>query len=496
MRSLIPTLLAFSACCGLSAGQQIYDVWQTTWDRSKLFTSSPPSSPINFGSSGSSSDLTIRVDDGSVAQEIAGFGGTLTDSAALTLNNLKSRNSNNYWNLLRYMFDTTDGANAAGLSYVRVPIGASDFSASVYSLDDNSDDTSFSQFDINRAPSYLFSILKDIYSVNPRVKIHILPWSPPAWMKDNGSMKGGTLKSNMVQYYSTYLLKAAQAFQRMGFPLYAISIQNEPQNDNPTYPTCTMTPSMEGQIGMSLRDKLNSNGLSGVKIIGFEHNWVYAGDYPVSLMQSYGSAFDGVGFHCYEGSVANQDAFHQAFPSKSIYFTECAGTVGSDWWSDMKWYIDNLWIGSLDHYSKSGLMWNIALDGNGNPKLPGSNSCQPPCRALVNVNSDGSYSYNQEFISMAHVAKATIPKDPGGPSAKRLGVSLSGSLGWAVRVGAFVTDRSGSGEPSRYSLVVMNWNDGGSNGWNPVPVKATINFRGMQASYIFPVGITTMWWYA
>ncbi|ESK83394.1 glycoside hydrolase family 30 protein [Moniliophthora roreri MCA 2997] len=496
MRSLIATVLTLSACCRLSTGQQIYDIWQTTWDRSKLFTSSPPSTPINFTPSAPSSDVTIGVNDGSVSQEIAGFGGSLTDSAALTLNNLKSRNSNNYWNLLRYMFDATDGANAAGLSYVRVPIGASDFSASVYSLDDNSGDTSFSRFDINRAPSYLFSVLKDIRSVNSRVKIHIVPWSPPGWMKDTGSMKGGTLRSDMVQYYSTYLLKAAQGFQGMGIPVYAISIQNEPRNDNPTYPTCTMTPSMEGQIGTSLRDKLNSNGLGSVKIIGFDHNWVLAGDYPVSLMQSYGNAFDGVSFHCYEGSVANQDVFHQAFPSKSIYFTECAGTLGSDWWSDMKWYIDNLWIGSLEHNSKSGLMWNIALDGNGNPMLPGTSSCHPGCRALVTVNNDGSYSFNQEFISMAHVSKATIPKDSGGPSAKRIGVSLSGSLGWALRVGAFVTDRSSSSEWSRYSLVVLNWNDNASSGWNPVPVKATISFRGVQATYTFPVGITTLWWYA
>src|SRR5258707_14341686 len=46
--------------------------------------------------------------------------------------------------------------------------------------------------------------------------------------------------------------------------------QNEPQNSNPTYPTCTMTPDMEGQIGSSLRSLLNSNGLSNVKIIGYE----------------------------------------------------------------------------------------------------------------------------------------------------------------------------------------------------------------------------------
>jgi len=42
-------------------------------------------------------------------------------------------------------------------------------------------------------------------------------------------------------------------------------------------------------------------------------------------------------------------------------------------------------------------MWNIALDGNGNPKLPGTNSCGGPgCRALVSINNDGSYVLNQE----------------------------------------------------------------------------------------------------
>ena len=45
-------------------------------------------------------------------------------------------------------------------------------------------------------------------------------------------------------------------------------------------------------------------------------------------------------------------------------------------------------------------MWNIALDGNGEPKLPGTNSCGGSgCRAIVTVNSDGSWSVNQECMS-------------------------------------------------------------------------------------------------
>lgn len=40
----------------------------------------------------------------------------------------------------------------------------------VYSLDDVSGDTSFNSFNINNAPSYLYSVLLDIISINPALK--------------------------------------------------------------------------------------------------------------------------------------------------------------------------------------------------------------------------------------------------------------------------------------------------------------------------------------
>ncbi len=92
-----------------------------------------------------------------------------------------------------YLFDTTDGANAAGLSYVRVPLGASDFSAGgklqfssfmiiqdkyhrpllAYSFDDVNGDNSFNNFNINAAPSYLFLVLQDILAVNNRRRLQL-----------------------------------------------------------------------------------------------------------------------------------------------------------------------------------------------------------------------------------------------------------------------------------------------------------------------------------
>ncbi|KAG7447217.1 glucan endo-1,6-beta-glucosidase [Guyanagaster necrorhizus] len=478
------------------ASQQIWDIWQTTWDRSKLFTSLSPSTPINFVSPGTIGSADIEVDDTSTYQSVWGFGGSLTDSAALILNNLKSTNSANYWTLLDYLFNPTDGANAAGLNYIRVPLGASDFSAGPYSFDDTSGDTSFSNFNINDAPSYLFSVLKDIYSVNNLIKVHVLPWSPPGWMKTTGTMNGGSLQSTYVASYANYLLKCLQGFQNNGIPLYAMSIQNEPENSDSTYPSCTMPVSVEAQIGTALRTLMNDNGFSSVKLIGYEHNWADAGTYPIQLMEAAGDSFAGVSFHCYAGDVTDQDTFHTAYPTKEIYFTECTGTIGSDWWSDIKWYMDNIFIGSITHNSHSGLMWNIALDGSGDPVYPGTDSCGGGCRPIVQVNSDGTYSLNQEFYSMAQASKAIIPKDTGGPFGKRVGVTVGGSLSWALQVGAYVTERVSSTDWLRYSLVVLNWDDTTNGTWDPTPVQTTIEFRGMQATYTFPVGVTTLWWYA
>ncbi|KAJ7229239.1 glucan endo-1,6-beta-glucosidase [Mycena rebaudengoi] len=473
------TLLACLAIPRFVASQQISDIWETSRDQKHRFARIAPNKPIRFGTSGDNGDANIIVSDNKKFQTIDGFGGSLSDSSALVLNNLKGAHSENYWDILRHLFSMSDGGDDAGLSYLRVPIGASDFSDKVYSLDDSDGDTSFRHFNIDNAPSYLFSVLKDILSVNNDLKVHIVPWSPPGWMKTTGKMNGGAIKDNYVDAYPTYLLKAVQGFKSHGIRIYAISVQNEPKNTNPSYPTCTMSPSVEGRIGAKLRKLLNGQGFSKVKLVGYEHNWNNAGDYPVELMQDDGESYNGVAFHCYSGNVGNQDMFHSAFPDKAIYFTECTGTIGSDWWSDIKWYMDNLWIGSLEHYAQVGLMFNIALNEDGLPKLPGTNSCGSGCRPIVTVHKDGSYEYNQEFYSMAQASRAIIPKDANGPWGKRIGVSVKGNLGWALRVGAYSTAR----------------NDGAKNGGKPGEVRATIEFRGVKVSYTFPVGVTTLSWF-
>lgn len=54
-------------------------------------------------------------------------------------------------------------------------------------------------------------------------------------------------------------------------------------------------------------------------------------------MQQSNGSFDSVAFHCYEGTVDEQGDFHDLYPDIDIYFTECTGTIGADWWTDVKW---------------------------------------------------------------------------------------------------------------------------------------------------------------
>ena len=94
---------------------------------------------------------------------------------------------------------------------------------------------------------------------------------------------------------------------------------------------------------------------------------------------------------------------------------------------------------------------------------------------------------------LAHSQRAVVPRDPGGPHGKRIKVTLGGNLSWTLRVQAYATGRISSTDWQRYTIVVLNWYDFPNGQWNPTPVNATIEFRGVQAQYTFPVGMTTLW---
>ncbi len=71
-------------------------------------------------------------------------------------------------------------------------------------------------------------MLKEILAINPDIKIIGAPWSPPVWMKDNGSSIGGSLKPEFYQVYAEYFVKYIQEMKKNGITIDAITPQNEP----------------------------------------------------------------------------------------------------------------------------------------------------------------------------------------------------------------------------------------------------------------------------
>lgn len=87
------------------------------------------------------------------------------------------------------------------------------------------------------------------------------PWTPPASMKTNNSLVGGELKPEEYTNYAKYLKAFADYFAHNRVPLYAISIQNEP-NIEVDYESCHWT-------GEQMRDFLKNHGevFGGLRII-------------------------------------------------------------------------------------------------------------------------------------------------------------------------------------------------------------------------------------
>ena len=260
-----------------------------------------------------------------------GFGASITDSSAHVLYRLDRRTRDA---TMRRLFSPTEGN---GLSFLRQPMGASDFVAGdFYTYDDlppGRTDYDMSRFSIAHDRAQILPLLRQALALNPRLKVIGSPWSPPAWMKTNGSLIGGRLIDDPRIYaaYARYFVKFVQAYERAGVPVYAVTVQNEPQNRNPSgYPGMDLPVAQEAKLIVALGRAFREARID-TKILGYDHNWSMHPDdiastppgeqpeteYPTDLLSSRAGRFiAGTAFHCYAGDPSRQTVLHRAFPDK------------------------------------------------------------------------------------------------------------------------------------------------------------------------------------
>jgi glucosylceramidase len=387
---------------------------------------------------------TIVVDPSRSFQTMDGFGGAITDSSAVVLYRMSPAAREE---AMRMLFDPRTGD---GLSYLRQPIGGSDFVATApYTYDDMpAGETDYPQrhFSIVHDEAEILPLLREAARLNPQLQIVASPWSPPAWMKTGQSLIGGRLIDTPQIYhsYALYLTKFIEAYRAQGVTVNTITVQNEPQNRTPSgYPGTDMSAAQEEKVIEALGPMLQAAHLH-TKILAYDHNWSEhpndiantppdetqdTNDYPQEVLSSPAARWvTGTAYHCYYGDPSAMTTLHNEFPNKDIYFTECSGNQSSDpanTFSDtLKWHARNLIIGSPRNWAKTVINWNVALDPSGGPHVGGCGTCT----GILTIGPGDKITPDAEYYTLGHLSRF-VP-----PGAVRIASTSFGTTGWNGQV--------------------------------------------------------------
>lgn len=383
-----------------AAGESLARVWVSTADEAEHVSARPaarfvvePPQPDD-----------IVVDARQEYQRITGFGGALTDASAWLIHDWLPQPERKRF--LHALFGPPPNLN---FRLVRLTIGASDFSLRQYSLDDvaaGDTDPALDHFSIAPELHDVVPVMRHVLALDPNVRVIASPWSAPAWMKSSDSLVGGTLKPAFLGVYAAYLERYVAAMDRAGVPIYALTVQNEPAFSPTTYPGMRLSADMRAQLIGAYLGPLLARSQPRTKIFGWDHNWDRPNE-PLQVLSDpvarrYISA---VAWHCYGGTPAAQSQVHVRYPDKGAYVTECS--VGG--WNKgdaFTWLADRLLVGSLRHWAKGVVYWNLALDRQDGPHSGGCGDCT----AMATVNRiTGEVTYNPIFYAFEQFSRFVVP---------------------------------------------------------------------------------------
>ena len=227
-------------------------------------------------------------------------------------------------------------------------------------------------------------MLRQARQVNPDLFLFASPWSPPGWMKFNGSMLGGSMPRHSLPVYARYFLKFLQGYAAEGVPVQAVTPLNEVDTDQDgKMPACIWPQEYEiAFVSDHLGPLLESSGMP-TKIWILDHNYNLWGRVMDELeddkLRKYCNA---VAWHGYAGTPEMMSKVQEAFPGVEMYWTE-----GGPDYKDPGYLTD--WCNWGETFSallrndcRSITAWNLALDELGPPNIgPFS------CGGVVTINS-------------------------------------------------------------------------------------------------------------
>lgn len=402
--ALAPAILWLASCATIPAAERTerVSVWATSRDQARLLQPQPA---LTLGPAAPSQDAAvITIDPARTGQSMVGFGAAMTDASAIVLRRLPAARR-------KAVMTDLFGAQGLNMAFLRVPIGASDFSAEHYSLADapkGERDEGLTRFSLEIPRQHQIPALHEARAINPRLTLMASPWSAPAWMKTTDSLIKGQLRPDAYPAFARYFVRYLDAMQGEGLPVRYISVQNEPDFEPADYPGMRFNPPdrarfLKESLGPALAQRRRQVG-----VLDYDHNWDRPQD-PLAVLADPEAArhVAGVAWHCYGGKPEAMEQVRAAHPDKDVFFTECSGGQWApDWGDTLEWMTDSLVIAPTRYGSRGTLLWNLALDENSGPHRGGCGNC----RGVLTIDSkSGAVTRNVEYYVLGQVSRFVPP---------------------------------------------------------------------------------------
>lgn len=310
-------------------------------------------------------------------QTFEGFGGAITDSAGYVYSLMNDDQK-------KLLINSYFSREEMKYGIVRIHMDSCDFSTEMYEAMSDPEDAELHSFSFERTEKYIIPMLEDAQKAAEKpLKLMLSPWSPPAFMKTNGSRKhGGKLKPEYRKMWAKYLCRYITEFKTKGYNVQRISLQNEPKAAQ-TWDSCLFTAEEERVF---LRDylypALQEHGLSDVEVFIWDHNKERCYERVRDTVgDDTRQMVSGVACHWYSGDhFESLDLVQKQFPNLKLIISESC--------IEYRWYaaedafgnagkLSHEIIGDLNHGICAFYDWNLLLDETGGPNHV-NNLCEAP----------------------------------------------------------------------------------------------------------------------
>uniref|UniRef100_A0A663N5A5 Glucosylceramidase n=1 Tax=Athene cunicularia TaxID=194338 RepID=A0A663N5A5_ATHCN len=366
-------------------------------------------------------NLVLTVDTTQRYQKVKGFGGSVTDAAAMNVFSLPETAQDH---LLRSYF------SEEGLEYnlIRLPMASCDFSLHAYTYDDVPFDYELTHFSLHDEDTKLkIPLLHRAVAMSKRpLSLYASPWTSPTWMKTSESFVGkGTLKGQAGDKYhktwANYFVRFLDEYAKHNLTFWAVTAENEPSagliNNYPFQCLGFTAEQQRDFIARDLGPALVNSSHRDVQLIILDDNRLHLPHWAKVVLEDEEAAryVHGIGIHWYLDFIGPiQDTVvptHELFPDYFILATEAS--IGAHFWE--RDVILGCWERG-NQYSHSILMnlnnfvagwtdWNLALDLEGGPNWV-KNYVDSP--VIVDA-SEGIFYKQPMFYHMGHFRWVRAP---------------------------------------------------------------------------------------